>query len=151
MPNRFRNDSRASRACVPVGKRLPDTPGTSNSRLKRRRAMGRCAQCHAFHSKSMGFTQKHGFSRKVRILKNFQDFSKIHDFFMKNKSCQIGSGMILGHPGHVCPSGNDSQTLRGPPTRASSGGGRWVGVHSIMRFEGKPRFSKKTLKIHENH
>jgi len=48
------------------------------------------------------------------ISKDFQAFSEISDnldFYSKNKSCQIGSKMFLGHPGHAYSPGNDTQTL----------------------------------------
>ena len=59
---------------------------------------------------------------KPMDFKDFQGFSEIfenHDFYSKNKSRQIASGMFLGHPGHAYVSGNDSQTPREPRTRTS--------------------------------
>ena len=52
--------------------------------------------------------------------------------------------MLLGHPGHAYPSGNDSQRPRGPSTRASSDSGWWVGMHSVMHVTKKHGFSRKT-------
>ena len=50
-PNRFGKGSRAPRACLRIRKRLPDTPGTFDWRLKRRGVTRRCAQFYTFHQK----------------------------------------------------------------------------------------------------
>ena len=82
---------------------------------------------------------------KINDFHGFSGFFENHVFFMENRSRQIDSAVILGHPGHAYLPGNDSQTLRRRPTRASSDCGWWVGVHSVIRFIKNHEFSGKSM------
>ena len=112
--------------CYGVIRHQCECLGTLWNTLRHVAATSRALASPMLHLKEM----KDQLTRGERIsvfFQDFQGFSEIfenHVFFMKNKSCQIGSGVFLGHPGHAYARKSDSQTPRGHSARASSGGGR---------------------------